>query len=484
MNLLNEKKYPLEYFQKKRNYRWYILLVVLLGAFMSALDLNLMNMINPVWSKIYRQQLSYVEWATLGYQLTLTSLLPVLGRISDIFGRKKFYNVGFLIFIIGSAMVGIGFSLEWIIFWRIIQAIGATFLQSNSIAIISANFPSGERSKAIGIQGAVQATGMALGPTFGGFIVQYFSWNLAFYINVPIGILGTIFALLIIPESISEGEKKRIDYVGASLFTSFLGIFLINFSMSTNHGYPFINEIILYSLSIIFLILFIIHSLRFENPIIDITLLKNIPYLSGNFSGMLSYLIIGGTMFIAPYYMEYGLHYSPSLSGTVLVIIPGFMGIGTPISGFISSRVGAYKLTLLGFSLITISSFLISTLNSSSNLLTIFIYFAMMGFGMGIFTAPNNSSIMGMAPAGKLSMVGGFLNMMRSMGLIFGVSTSTFLLESIAPIQVLVSSPLLISWAFDRTMIVLFIFSILGFVLTTIKKKETKEKFITLPEIG
>jgi Major Facilitator Superfamily. len=121
MNLLNEKKYPLEYFKKKRNYRWYILLVVLLGAFMSALDLNLMNMINPVWSKIYRQQLSYVEWATLGYQLTLTSLLPVLGRISDIFGRKKFYNVGFLIFIIGSAMVGIGFSLEWIIFWRIIQ---------------------------------------------------------------------------------------------------------------------------------------------------------------------------------------------------------------------------------------------------------------------------------------------------------------------------------------------------------------------------
>ena len=484
MRFVDDKRYPLEYFKNKRNYRWYILLVVLLGAIMSALDLNLMNMINPVWNRIYHQQLSYVEWATLGYQLTLTSLLPVIGRISDMFGRKKFYNIGFVIFIIGSAMVGVGISLEWIIAWRIVQAVGATFLQSNSIAIISANFPSNERSKAIGIQGAVQATGMALGPTFGGFIVQYFSWNLAFYINVPIGIAGTLLALLIIPESSTEGEKKRIDYLGASFFTSFLGLFLINFSLSTNPGYPIQTEISLYAASLFFLLLFILHSLRFENPIMDFSLLKNIPYLAGNFSGMLSYLIIGGVMFIAPYFMEYVLHYSPSVAGTLLVIIPGAMGIGTPLGGFLSSRIGTYRLTLIGFSLITLSSFLISTLNSHSSVYYIIIYFATMGFGMGIFTAPNNSSIMGMAPQGKLSMVGGFLNMMRSMGLILGVSISTFIFESMYPIQVLVMHPDLLSYAFDKTMLLLFIFSIVGLALTAIKKRETKEKFITLPEVG
>lgn len=483
MDTRNNRKYPLEYFTGKRNYRWYVLLVVLLGAFMSALDLNLMNMINPVWNSIYHQQLSYVEWATLGYQLTLTSLLPVLGRISDMFGRKRFYNIGFLIFIVGSAMVGVGISLEWIIFWRIVQAIGATFLQSNSIAIISANFPSNERSKAIGIQGAVQATGMALGPTFGGFIVQYFSWNLAFYINVPIGIAGTILAFLIIPESSSEGERKKIDYIGASLFTSFLGIFLINFSLSTNPGYPFLNELSLYIISIAFLLLFIYHSLRFENPIMDLSLLENIPYLAGNFSGMISYLIIGGTMFIVPYFMEYVLRYSPSIAGSLLVIIPGFMGIGTPIGGFLSSRIGTYRLTVSGFSLITISTLLISTLNTGASIYFIVIFFATMGFGMGIFTAPNNSAIMGMAPPGKLSMVGGFLNMMRSMGLILGVSISTFLFESTAPIQVLIFNPEMLTYAFDRTMLVLFIFSLVGLILTAIKKRETREKYITLPEV-
>ncbi|MEM2200092.1 MAG: MFS transporter [Thermoplasmata archaeon] len=481
---IKKKKYPLEYFTSRRNYRWYILMVVLLGAFMSALDLNLMNMINPVWSKLYHQPLSYIEWATLGYQLTLTSLLPVLGRLSDIFGRKKFYNVGFLIFIIGSGMVGIGISMEWIIFWRIIQAIGATFLQSNSIAIITSNFPTNERSKAIGIQGAVQATGMALGPTFGGFIVQYFSWNYAFYINVPIGIAGTILALFILPESQSEIGKGKIDYVGATFFTSFLGIFLINFSLSSYSSYKMENEIILYLVSFAFLLAFIFHSIKFESPIIDLKLLENIHYLAANFSGLLSYLIIGGTMFISPYFMEYVMHLSPSMAGTLLVLIPGFMGIGTPIGGILTLRMGSYKLTVIGFSLITISSMLISFLGHNSNIYAIILYFSMMGFGMGLFTAPNNSSIMGMAPLGKLSMVGGFLNMMRSLGLILGVSISTFLFESYAPIQVLIMNTLLMVKAFDNTMIVLFIFSIVGLFLTLIKKKETKKEIYTLPEIG
>ncbi len=483
MENIRKSKYPLEYFTSKRNYRWYVLTVVLLGAFMSALDLNLMNMINPVWSKVYHQQLSYIEWATLGYQLTLTSLLPVLGRLSDIFGRKKFYNWGFVIFIIGSGMVGLGISMEWIIFWRIIQAVGATFLQSNSIAIITANFPTNERSKAIGIQGAVQATGMALGPTFGGFIVQYFSWNYAFYINVPVGIAGTILALLILPESRSEGEKKKIDYVGASLFTTFLGIFLINFSLSSNPGYPLEDKILLYSVSIVSLFTFIYHSRKFENPIIDLKLLENVPYMAGNFSGLLSYLIIGGTMFIAPYFMEYVLRFSPSLAGTLLVIIPGFMGIGTPLGGIFASRVGSYKLTIVGFSFITLSSLLISFLGKDSPIYLIIIYFSMMGFGMGLFTAPNNSTIMGMSPPGKLSLVGGFLNMMRSLGLIFGVSISTFLLESVAPIQDLALNSLLMEEAFDRSMFILFIFSIIGLILTFIKKKETKSEFITLPSV-
>ncbi|MEM4071671.1 MAG: MFS transporter, partial [Thermoplasmata archaeon] len=136
---------PLNYFTDRSNYRWYILTTVLFGAFMSALDANLMNIINPVLEKVFFSPLSIVEWGSLSYLLTLTILLPVFGKISDIIGRKTMYNMGFTIFIIGSAMVGLSFNMIWFVLWRIVQSIGATMLQSNSIAIITANFPSEER---------------------------------------------------------------------------------------------------------------------------------------------------------------------------------------------------------------------------------------------------------------------------------------------------------------------------------------------------
>jgi len=477
-------KYPLEYFKNKRNYRWYILTVVLLGAFMSALDLNLMNIINPELRHVFHQPLFIVEWATLGYQLTLTALLPILGRISDIIGRKKFYNIGFVIFIIGSGMVGVGLSMQWIIGWRILQAVGATFLQSNSIAIISANFPGNERGKAIGIQGAVQATGMALGPSFGGFLIQYVSWNYAFYINVPVGIVGTILALLILPESKSEARYEKIDYVGAALFTSFLGLFLFNFSMSSSKGYPLMQTYLFYIISIILLMAFIFHGRRIKNPIIDFSLFKNIAYVAGNFAGLISYLLIGGIMFIVPFYLEYVLFYSPALAGSLLVIIPAFMGVGTPISGALSDRMGSYKLTIMGFILMTIAIFLLSNVSKNTSLYEIISLFTVLGLGMGVFTAPNNSSIMGMSPPGKLSLVGGFLNMMRSLGLIFGVSISTFVYESYILSSYFEENSMIVLSAFTHAMFILFIFSIIGLILTFIKRKETKEKIIVLPEIG
>lgn len=480
----SRSKYPLDYFKSKKNYRWYILTVVLLGAFMSALDLNLMNIINPELERVFHLPLFIIEWATLSYQLTLTALLPVLGRISDIIGRKKFYNFGFIIFIIGSGMVGLGLSIEWIIGWRVIQAIGATFLQSNSIAIITANFPNNERGKAIGIQGAVQATGMALGPTFGGFLIQYFSWNYAFYINVPVGIVGTVLALLILPESKSESEYEKIDYIGASLFTSALVIFLSNFSMSSSRGYHVLQIYMLYAVTILLMLTFIYHSKRVKNPIIDLSLFKNKFYVAGNISGLISYLLIGGTMFLTPFYLEYVLHYQPSLTGSLLLIIPAFMGIGTPIGGAFYDRIGSYKLTIIGFTLMTFSVFLLSIVSEGTPLFLLILMFIILGLGMGLFTAPNNSSIMGMAPLGKLSLVGGFLNMMRSLGLIFGVSISTYVYEYYVLSEHFGYNIVTLLFAFKYSMYVLFVFSLIGLMLTFVKKNETREKMIIPQEIG
>ncbi|MGC8992722.1 MAG: MFS transporter [Thermoplasmata archaeon] len=478
-------KFPLERFTKKKNYRWYILSVVLIGAFMSALDLNLMYIINPTLQKVFLQPLYIVEWASLAYQLTLTALLPVIGRISDIVGRKKFYNTGFVIFIIGSGMVGLGLSMDWIIGWRVVQSIGAAFLQSNSIAIISANFPGNERGKAIGIQGAVQAVGMSIGPSFGGFIVQNIGWNYAFYINVPVGILGTILALLILPESKSGGKKEKIDYVGAALFTGMLIVFLYNFSMSSQSSYSNFQLYLLYALVIILLIIFIIHGLRNENCIIDFSLFKNYEYVTGNITGLLSYLIIGASLFMLPYYLEYVLNYKEMIAGTIIITVPVFMGIGTPISGAIADKIGYYKPSVTGFLLMVLGTVLLSLTSSNSSIIYVLFTLAILGFGMGLFTAPNNSSVMSLSPPGKLSLVGGFLNMMRSLGNIFGIAVATFIFELYAKESIIIVTvnKEKIFMGYHSVMLALFIISIIGFILTLIRKSTGRGKIINLPEI-
>ncbi len=472
---------PKKELRENPRYRWYILIVVLLGAFMSALDLNLMNIINPVLKEYYHQHLYIVEWATLAYQLTLTVLLPILGRISDIYGRKKFYNIGFVIFIIGSGLVGVGLSIQWIIFWRIVQAVGATFLQSNSIAIITANFPTNERGKAIGIQGAVQGIGMAVGPSFGGFLIQYLSWNYAFYINVPVGIVGTILAFYILPETKSEKGYRGIDYMSASLFAIFFSIFLFNFSMSSNRFWPKEYLYGLYILALIFFLIFIFEGKRSRDPIIDFSLFRNRFYVAANFSGMISYLIIGGTMFVFPFYLEYVLRYSPALAGTLLIIIPAFMSIGTPIGGILSDKIGYRILTFIGFLFISLGTFSVVLFsNQYTTIYEIIIFLSTIGFGMGIFTAPNNSSIMGVSPPGKLSLVGGFLNMMRSLGLIFGVSFTTFVYESGMELR-FSNLPPVIFESFRNSMVMLFTFSVVGLILTLVKGKPKVEKVTHSP---
>ena len=150
----------------------------------------------------------------------------------------------------------------------------------------------------------------------------------------------------------------------------------------------------------------------------------------------------------------------------------------------LSDRMGSYKLTIIGFVLMTVSIFVLSTVSENTSISEIILLFTILGLGMGIFTAPNNSSIMGMSPPGKLSLVGGFLNMMRSLGLIFGVSISTFVYESYVLNSLLEENKSVVLSAFTHAMFIMFIFSIIGLLLSLIKRKETREKITVLPEIG
>jgi len=270
-------------------WKWFILSTVLLGATMSALDVSIVNVAMPTLKNTFGVSMAVIEWIAMAYMLTLTIFLPLFGRLADMYGRSKLYNIGFVVFSVGSLFCGMSSTAGLMIASRVIQAIGAGLLQANSVALITHAFPANERGKAIGIQGAVQAISMSVGPFVGGILIATVGWRAIFYVNIPIGILGTVAALFILPPNQKMKEKEKVDYLGTVLFASGLASIVLAFNEGVKLGWGSHTIMMYFASGIVLLTLFVITELKVESPLIDLKLFKNATFLLGNLTGMLSY---------------------------------------------------------------------------------------------------------------------------------------------------------------------------------------------------
>jgi EmrB/QacA subfamily drug resistance transporter len=427
----NRPSFPHPYFSSRPEWRWFVLTTVLIGATMSALDVSIVNIAMPTLKTDFNVSLALIEWVAIAYMLTLTIFLPLFGRLADMYGRSRLYNLGFVVFTVGSAFCGMAPSAHFMIGSRTLQAIGAGLLQANSIAIITAAFPSNERGRAIGIQGAVQAVAMSIGPFVGGVLITAIGWRAIFYINVPIGILGTLAALLILPRDEVKKEKEKVDYLGTAFFSSGLLFLVLAFNEAVRLGLTSPKILSSFGLAVVLIGLFVITELKVKYPLVDLNMFRSFTFSAGNLTGMLSYYVLFAIMFLMPFYLERVVGYSVALTGGLLTPIPLAMAIVAPWAGSVSDRRGPRLMTTAGMLLCALACFLLMLLGESSHLALLVGILILLGIGMGLFTPPNNSAIMGAAPRDKLSVAGGILNMMRSLGLIFGVDISGLIFTSL-----------------------------------------------------
>jgi EmrB/QacA subfamily drug resistance transporter len=417
-------QFPHPFFSARPTWKWFILINVLIGATMSALDVSIVNVAMPTLKTEFNTSMAVIEWVAMAYMLTLTIFLPFFGRMADMFGRSKLYNLGFVVFTIGSLFCGLSTTAIMIIAARVLQAVGAGLLQANSVALITQAFPANERGKAIGIQGAVQAISMAVGPFVGGILISTVGWRAVFYINIPIGIVGTIASLFILPPQERSDKKESIDYLGTIFFASGLAFLVLAFNEVVDLGWSS-NTIMVYFLNACILLgLFVMTELRVKHPLIDLKLFKNSTFLIGNMTGMMSYYVLFAVLFLMPFYFEKVLNFSPALTGGLLTPIPLAMAFVAPFAGHVSDKYGSRIMTASGMFVSAIACFALLFVGTQVHLPLLIGELVLLGVGMGMFTPPNNSAIMGAAPKEKLGLAGGVLNMMRSLGLIFGVDIS------------------------------------------------------------
>ncbi|MDA8165465.1 MAG: MFS transporter [Desulfobacteraceae bacterium] len=405
--------------------KWFVLATVLVGATMSALDISIVNVAMPTLKTTFAASMAAIEWIVLSYMLTLAIFLPLFGRLSDVFGRSRFYILGFIIFSAGSLCCGMSSTAAFLIASRIIQAIGAALLQANSVALITEAFPSRLLGKAIGIQGMVQAVSMAIGPFVGGVLIATVGWRAIFYVNIPIGILGTIAAFLILRPMRQPQRKEKIDYRGAALFASGLTLLVLAFNEGVKLGWGSSAILAYFIAGAVLLSLFVMTELTVKHPLIDLKLFKDPAFFVGNLTGMLSFYVLFTVLFLMPFYLEKVLGTSVALTGFLLTPLLLTMAAVAPLSGHISDKYGPRIMTTLGMLFSAAACFALASMGTSATMpLVMAAVIILMGTGMGLFTPANNSGVMDAAPTEKLGMAGSVLNMMRSLGLILGVDIS------------------------------------------------------------
>src|SRR5208283_3039151 len=262
-------------------YKWIALSVTTIGALMAAIDGTIVILALPDMMVKLHAGLVEMVWVIMAYILMSTVCLLTFGRIADMFGRVRMYNLGFVIFTAGSALCGLSRTATQLIIFRLVQGAGAAFMMVNSPAIIAEVFPPHQRGRALGINGVTWAIGGIAGPLLGGLILSATNWRWIFYINVPIGILGTIWGYLALKEMSARNKAERFDFGGAAMFS--LGLVALLFALTLGIQFSWISLPILslFALFVALLAVFFLRERRVENPVLDLSLFKNRVY---NFS--------------------------------------------------------------------------------------------------------------------------------------------------------------------------------------------------------
>jgi EmrB/QacA subfamily drug resistance transporter len=425
-----QERPPAAILTRRPYYRWLVVGTVCIGAFMGQLDASIAQLVLPVLERDFHRHLSAISWVAVAYTLTLAVLLPVFGRVADIHGRKMLYTIGFLVFILGSALCGIADDLGFLIGFRVLQAVGAALLQTNSIAIVVTAAGRAHRGRAIGLQATAQALGLSAGPALGGLLIHALSWRWVFWINVPVGILGALIGWFVLPQTGASGGARDFDWLGVFLLAPALTALIL--AIDQGHQWRALSPAFLCCVAapLLLLPLFLWWEHRQRAPLLDLDLFRRHAFWAGNLAGLLSYAMLFGTFFLMPFVFERGYGEGPLIAGLRLMVVPVALGLLSPLSGVLYDRVGPRPLTGTGMaaSLAAFVWLVFATRPAAASLVSVTAALGLFGVGQGLFTSPNNSSVMGAAPESHIGQAGGILNVTRSFGTSVGVAAAAAVL--------------------------------------------------------
>jgi EmrB/QacA subfamily drug resistance transporter len=398
------------------------LAAVCIGAFMGQLDASIVTLALPALGSSFHASVAVVSWVGLSYLLVLVATVAVAGRLADMVGRKLLYIYGFAVFIVGSGLCALAPSLLALDACRALQAVGAAMLQANSVAIIALAVPRPRLGRALGIQGAAQAFGLAAGPSVGGLLLAAGGWRLLFLINVPVGLVGVVAAFVFIPRSGHLQQHVAFDWRGLGLF--FPAVVSFVFAVSEGNHVGWTSPVIVSAIGVAFVLggAFVLWECRCRAPLVDMSLFRRPQFAAGVSSSVLAFLVTFGVLVVVPFALERGGGYGAIRTGLELMVLPVALGLTAPLSGRMADRFGISRLTGTGMVLVALGLAGLSRLGPTTGGFVGAL--VIVGAGLGLFLAPNNAGIMASVPPHQSGIASGLLNMSRGLGTALGLAVT------------------------------------------------------------
>jgi EmrB/QacA subfamily drug resistance transporter len=404
------------------NRKWWTLGAMCFALFMIMLDNTVVNVALPSIQQDLGASISGLEWTINGYTLSFAVLLATGGRLGDIFGRRRMFLTGVVIFALSSATAGFAVNETALVISRVVQGVGAALMMPGTLSIITDAFPAHERGKAMGTWAGVSALALAVGPVLGGFLTEHVSWRAIFYINIPVAIGAVAATLFAVRESRDTSVGRDVDYAGVAVLTVGLTALVLALVEGNAWGWGSAQILALLALAAVALPTFVFVENRVKAPMVQFDLLSDRNFLGAVVVALIITFAMMGVFFFLALYMQDILGYSPLEAG-IRFLPSTLMIVGVaPVAGRLSDRYGPRWLIAGGLTIVAASLFSFSRIAVDSSYLDLLPGFMLLGIGVAMTMSPMTSAAMNAVPVQKAGIASGVLSMFRMVGGSLGIA--------------------------------------------------------------
>jgi EmrB/QacA subfamily drug resistance transporter len=389
-----------------------VLLIAIMSSFLTPFTSSSINIALPSIGTELSLNAVSLNWVATAYLLAAATFLVPFGRIADIRGRKRIFQIGIVVDAIASILCAISPSGGWLIFFRVLQGFGGSMIFGTAVAILTSVFPPQERGRALGFSTAAVYTGLSVGPLVGGFMTQHFGWQGIFFLNAFLGVVISVVVFSKLKGEWAGAKGEKFDYIGSILYSVAMVLLVYAFSL-----FPALWGLGLVFLALVGFVIFLRWEMKQEFPVLKVELLRNnTVFAFSNLAALINYSATAGVAFLLSLYLQYINGFTPAHAGLILITQPIIMVICSPIAGNLSDKVEPRIVSSIGMAFTTAGLIMLTFLGGHSSLVLVFASLFVLGLGFGFFTSPNTNAVMSSVDRKFYGVAAGTLGTMRLTG--------------------------------------------------------------------